>query len=56
MEQSHKPIGEILKALQSSEHYGVSREIDIAKGVNKYPTTFKDGVKILYRRWQSRKI
>ena len=38
----------ILKILEIYEMYGVSKEIDIAKGVNKMPLTFKEG-------WRQRK-
>ena len=56
MEHQHKPLENILTALRSGSHYGVSKEIDIAKGVNKFPMTINDGFKILYRKWQSRKL
>ena len=55
MELQRKPLGNILASLRSAKHYGVSKEVDIAKGVNKYPMTSKDGFKILYRKWRSRK-
>lgn len=35
----------ILKILDLDEMVGVSKEIDIAKGVNKLPLTFKDAWK-----------
>ena len=40
----------ILKMLELDEHTGVSKEIDIAKGVNKMPLTFKDGLENNKRR------
>lgn len=44
----------ILRALELGDMYGVSKEIDIAKGINKMPTTVKEGVKRLKRKraWQ----
>lgn len=38
----------ILKMLDIGEMYGVSKNIDIAKGINKLPSTFKEG-------WSQRK-
>lgn len=38
----------ILKMLDINKMYGVSKNIDIAKGVNKLPMTFKEG-------WNQRK-
>lgn len=40
----------ILKMLELDEHLGVSKEIDIAKGVNKLPLRFKDARKIYKRK------
>ena len=56
MEYQHKPLGNILATLRSGSYYGVSEEVDIAKGVNKYPMTTMAGIKILYRKWRSRKL
>ena len=39
----------ILELLELDNYYGVSKNIDIAKGVNKTPLTFKEG-------WERRKI
>lgn len=38
----------ILELMQLDNHYGVSKNIDIAKGINKTPLNFKDG-------WERRK-
>lgn len=47
----------ILQLLQLHEHYGVSENIEIAKGKNELPTSFKLASKQLKRliKWQSRK-
>jgi hypothetical protein len=47
-------INIILKMLDINDMYGVSKEIDIAKGVNKLPLNLKDGFKQLKRKskWQ----
>ena len=37
-------IGIILDILSIDEFYGISEEIEIAKGKNKLPTTFKEGM------------
>ena len=44
----------ILKMLDISDMYGVSKEVDIAKGINKTPTNFNEGWKQRKRRksWQ----
>lgn len=39
----------IIQLLQLHEHYGVSENIEIAKGKNELPTTFKQGIKQLKR-------
>ena len=40
----------IYEMLQLQEYYGVSEEIDIAKGINKYPTTIKESLKNAKRK------
>lgn len=47
----------ILQLLQLHEHYGVSENIEIAKGKYELPTTFKKGKNQIIRliKWQSRK-
>ena len=44
----------ILKMLDISDMYGVSKEVDIAKGINKTPMTLSKGWKQRKRRksWQ----
>ena len=44
----------ILKLLQLDDYYGKSRNIDIAKGINKIPTTIKEGLQQSKRKraWQ----
>jgi len=44
----------ILKLLNIDEFYGVSENIEIAKGKNKMPETFKEGFKQIKRKtkWQ----
>ena len=34
----------ILKMLDLDNHYGISEEVDIAKGINKQPETVKEGI------------
>lgn len=47
----------ILKLLKQDDFYGVSEEIEIAKGKNKLPETFKEGFKQLKRQkeWLKRR-
>ena len=40
----------ILKMLELDNHYGKSRSIDIAKGINKTPLSLKDGLEQVKRR------
>ena len=40
----------IFKLLRSSEFYGISETIEIAKGKNKLPTTLKQGLEQLKRK------
>ena len=47
---------EIITLLNKDDYYGVSKEIDIAKGVNKAPSTLKEIKDVLKRKlWQLRK-
>ncbi len=44
---------EIITLLNKGDYHGVSVEIDIAKGINKAPDTFKESKDILKRKlWQ----
>jgi len=47
----------IIQLLQLHEHYGVSENIEIAKGKNEMATTFKTGFNQIKRKikWQSKK-
>ena len=47
-------IAEIITKLNEGKHYGVSKEVDIAKGMYKYETTLKGGCKKLLRAWLSK--
>lgn len=49
-------IGTILDMLAMEEFYNISEEIEIAKGKNKLPMTFKEGIKKAKRKakWQKR--
>jgi hypothetical protein len=46
----------ILKLLNIDKFYGVSKNIEIAKGKNKLPETIKEGFKQVKRhiKWQKR--
>jgi hypothetical protein len=47
---------EIIELLNTNEYYGVSENIDIAKGRYQIPYTWKDAWKNIKRRlWQKRK-
>lgn len=44
----------VLKLLKLDDYYGKSRNIDIAKGINKVPMTIKEGLEQVKRKrkWQ----
>jgi hypothetical protein len=44
-------ISKFIYILQQKDYYGVSKEIDIAKGLYAYPTSTKDLIKKLKRIW-----
>ena len=46
-------IKNILAMLSIDDFYGLSDNIDIAKGINKQPTTIKEGLKKI-KRWRKR--
>lgn len=50
-------IYNIIQLLKLQDYYGVSKTIDIAKGVNQYPTSWKQGVSQIkrQRQWLKRK-
>lgn len=49
-------IGRIIILLQSDAWYGVSENIEIAKGKHQLPTTLKQGKNKIVRAWQSKKL
>ena len=46
-------LKQIIDILNLDNHFGISNEIDIAKGINKLPHNFKDSKKIIKRRFKS---
>lgn len=50
-------LGIVLDILATDEFYGISEEIEIAKGKNKLPLSFKEGWKQRKRKraWQLQK-
>ena len=50
-------IGQLIKLLQSDEYYGVSKNIEIAKGKYKKPESLKEILKQSKRdiKWQLRR-
>lgn len=47
-------IKTIIDLLQSDNFYGVSRNVDIAKGLYKKPSTLKEASELLKRTWYGR--
>lgn len=45
----------IFELLALDEWYGKSKNIDIAKGINKIPETIKEGKDQIKREWQQKK-
>lgn len=45
---------QIIDLLNEEEYYGVSKNVDIAKGMYKIPYMWKDGWKQLKRIWKSK--
>lgn len=45
----------IIDLLQLDNFYGVSHNVDIAKGIYQLPKSFSDGTKQLKRVWKSKK-
>lgn len=41
---------QIYDMLQLDDYYGIDKDIDVLKGVNKYPETFKDSLKKAKRK------
>jgi len=47
---------EIITLLKQDDYFGVSKNIDIAKGVNKAPDTLREAKDVIKRKlWQLRK-
>jgi hypothetical protein len=47
-------IKTVIDLLNLGEFYGVSDDIDIAKGKYKYPSTIKEAKMLLKRIWKSK--
>lgn len=47
-------IKEIINELSKGNHFGVCKEVDIAKGLYKYETTVRGGFNKLRRVWLSK--
>lgn len=45
----------IFELLALDKWYGVSKNIDIAKGINKIPTSINEGAEQIKREWLQRK-
>ena len=54
---SKQMIGTILNILSQDEYYGISEQIEIAKGKNKIPKSYTEVINQAKRtlKWQSRK-
>jgi hypothetical protein len=48
-------ITNIIDLLNTMDFYGVSNNVDIAKGINSIPTSFGDAKKQIKRIWKSKK-
>jgi len=48
-------IKNIIDLLNMEDYYGISKNIDIAKGINKRPNNWKDVKEIIKRNWKSKK-
>jgi len=47
-------IKDIINLLQISEYYGVSKRVDIAKGINSIPRSMKEMLSLWKRHWKSK--
>ena len=45
----------IIDLLQVNQYYGVSKRVDIAKGKNEIPYTWKQGLEKIKRIWHGRR-
>lgn len=48
-------VKNIIDLLNTMDFYGVSKKVDIAKGINHIPTSFDDAGKQIKRIWKSKK-
>jgi hypothetical protein len=48
-------VKNIIDLLNTNDFYGVSKNIDIAKGINQIPTSVKGASKQIKRIWKSKK-
>jgi hypothetical protein len=46
---------DIIDLLVISDYYGVSKRVDIAKGMYKIPYTYKEWFSLIKRVWKSKK-
>jgi len=47
-------IKDIINLLQISNYYGVSKKVDIAKGINSIPKSYRDILSLWKRQWKSK--
>jgi hypothetical protein len=48
-------VKNIIDLLNTNDFYGISKNIDIAKGINQIPTSVKGASKQIKRIWKSKK-
>jgi hypothetical protein len=48
-------IKDVIKLLMMNEYYGISKNVDIAKGIYKIPTSFSDARKQVKRIVKSKR-
>jgi hypothetical protein len=48
-------VKNIIDLLNTMDFYGVSKRVDIAKGINQVPVSFTDAGKQIKRIWKSKK-
>jgi hypothetical protein len=47
-------IGDIIRLLHTDNFYNVSKNVEIAKGLNQIPKTLKTGKRKIVRKWHAR--
>lgn len=47
-------IKDIINLLQISDFYGISKRVDIAKGINSIPHSWKEMLSLWKRQWKSK--